>query len=359
MSEVKKTDLALTPSKLFSFLKTVAAFRPVFVWGPPGIGKSAIVEDVASHLGLPAVCLLGSQILPQDILGIPQMMDGSYRFAPPRILARHEPYCLFLDELNGASIDVQKVFHNIISEKRIGEYKMPTGSIIIAAGNRQEDYAQVLDLSSALVNRMIHIRLKPSTQDWLQWAKKTSLHPLVIQYLTNNPTHLCALPNNNQQPFSTPRTWNILSDAFSNFHFKDSLEAFKILCLGTLSQEHALNFIEFAQDRLEECSIQSLFEGKITWQDVEHKDTYLNFLTASLKSILKIYLPIKAEDLTEDQTQILTNVADALEKLADVRPDLAEKIIKGKNPQDMPQWFASHISRKIPLINKASPSSFL
>ncbi|ARN85291.1 AAA family ATPase [Candidatus Nucleicultrix amoebiphila] len=359
MTETQKIDLALTPSKLFNFLMTVAAFRPVFVWGPPGIGKSAIVEDVANHLGLPAVCLLGSQILPQDILGIPQMMDGTYRFAPPRMLARHEPYCLFLDEFNGSSIDVQKVFYNIISEKRIGEYKMPTGSIIIAAGNRLEDYAHVLDLSSALVNRMIHIRLAPNTQDWLNWAKNHSLHPLIIEYLTKNPTHLHSLPNNNQQPFSTPRTWNILSDAFSNFHFRGAFDDFRILCFGTLSPEHAITFIEFAKDRLEECSVQALFEERITWQEVEHKDMYLNFLIASIKNILKTYLPINAEDLTEDQTKILSNSADALEKLAEIRPDLAEKIIKGDYPQEMPAWFTSHLTKKIPSFKQKPPHSFL
>lgn len=86
---------------------------------------------------------------------------------------------------------------------------------------------------------------------------------------------------------------------------------------------------------------------------------YLNFLIASIKNILKTYLPINAEDLTEDQTKILSNSADALEKLAEIRPDLAEKIIKGDYPQEMPAWFTSHLTKKIPSFKQKPPHSFL
>src|SRR5918997_5352604 len=96
----------LKPSELSDFLLNVALVRPVFIWGPPGIGKSSLVQQFAVELGLPCVSLLGSQLAPEDIIGVPQILDGVSRFCPPASIARQEPYCLFLDELNACSHEV-------------------------------------------------------------------------------------------------------------------------------------------------------------------------------------------------------------------------------------------------------------
>lgn len=100
----------LKPLELREFLLDVTLTSPVFIWGPPGIGKSAIVESVAEDMGLECVSLLGSQLAPEDVMGIPQISDGRSQFCPPKIIARDNPYCLFLDEFNVCSPDVQKIF---------------------------------------------------------------------------------------------------------------------------------------------------------------------------------------------------------------------------------------------------------
>src|SRR5918911_910384 len=150
----------LTPKQLAEFLLGVAPARPVFIWGPPGIGKSALVQQFAASLGLPCVSLLGSQLAPEDLIGVPQIVGGVSRFCPPSSIARAEPYCLFLDELNACSHEVQKAFYSLIHERRIGEYHLPEGSIVIGAGNRSQDRAIVRPMSSALLNRMVHVHFK-------------------------------------------------------------------------------------------------------------------------------------------------------------------------------------------------------
>ncbi len=102
--------ISVNQSQLLDVLLNVAVVRPVFIWGAPGIGKSSIVENFAESLGLPCVSLLGSQLAPEDIIGVPQIIDGKSVFCPPRMIAREEPYCLFLDELNACSQEVQKAF---------------------------------------------------------------------------------------------------------------------------------------------------------------------------------------------------------------------------------------------------------
>ena len=95
-------DLAITVNQeeLLEILLNVAPIRPVFIWGAPGSGKSALVEQFADSVGLPCVSLLGSQLAPEDIIGIPQIRGNTSEFLPPKMIAREEPYVLFLDELN-------------------------------------------------------------------------------------------------------------------------------------------------------------------------------------------------------------------------------------------------------------------
>lgn len=82
----------VTSTELLDLLLNVAPTRPVFIWGAPGIGKSALVEEFASEVGLPCVPLLGSQLAPEDIIGIPQIRGETSEFLPPKMIARKEPY---------------------------------------------------------------------------------------------------------------------------------------------------------------------------------------------------------------------------------------------------------------------------
>src|SRR5437868_3941422 len=205
--------VTLTQSELPDFLVHVATVRPVFIWGQPAIGKSALVHQFADSVGLDCVSLLGSQLAPEDLIGVPQIFEGKSRFCPPSTIARDEVYCLFLDELNACSHEVQKAFYSLIHERRLGEYELPVGSVVIGAGNRAQDSAIVKLMSSALINRMVHVQLKASHRDWLAWAARVSIHPLVIEYIQTRSDHLWSQPSKTEEPFSTPRSWYILSDA--------------------------------------------------------------------------------------------------------------------------------------------------
>ncbi len=139
----------LSQSQLADFLLNMAMRRPVFIWGQPGIGKSSLVAQFSERLGLPCVSLLGSQLAPEDLIGVPKIEGGVSRFYPPATIARREPYCLFLDELNACSYEVQKAFYSLVHERRVGEYTLPQGSIVIGAGNRAQDSALVKPMPSA------------------------------------------------------------------------------------------------------------------------------------------------------------------------------------------------------------------
>ena len=101
--------VSLTQGQLPDFLLHVAPVRPVFVWGPPGIGKSALVQGFAADVGLDCVSLLGSQLAPEDLIGVPRIEGNRSVFCPPRLIARDEAYLLFVDELNACSFEIRPV----------------------------------------------------------------------------------------------------------------------------------------------------------------------------------------------------------------------------------------------------------
>src|SRR3954451_3543313 len=143
----------------------------------PGMGKSEMVYEAAREAGLPCRSLLGTQIAPEDISGVPRIVGERSVFCPPRILLpeQPEPFCLFLDELPACAPDVQKAFYSLLLERRLGEDRLPAGSWVVGAGNRVEDRALVRTISSDLINRVFILNVRVDTKEWLPWAKSAGV----------------------------------------------------------------------------------------------------------------------------------------------------------------------------------------
>jgi len=107
------------------------------------------------------------------VSGIPRIEGNRSVFCPPRILLpeKPEPFCLFLDELPATSPEVQKAFYSILLERRIGEFPLPRGTWVAAAGNRVEDQFLVRVMSAALINRVTILQVRADRKEWFQWAE--------------------------------------------------------------------------------------------------------------------------------------------------------------------------------------------
>src|SRR5579859_5245619 len=163
----------ITLSQAKALIKTMAHKQSLLLLSPPGVGKSDTVLQAATDAGLPCRSLLGTQIAPEDVSGIPRIIGERSVFCPPRVLLPEnpQPFCLFLDELPACTPDIQKAFYSLLLERRLGEHRLPPGTWVVAAGNRVEDRALVRALSSALVNRVIMLHVRVDLREWLIWAK--------------------------------------------------------------------------------------------------------------------------------------------------------------------------------------------
>lgn len=284
--------LSVTQEELSEVLLNVAPVRPVYIWGAPGIGKSALVEQFAENVGLPCVSLLGSQLAPEDIIGIPQVKGETSEFLPPKMIARKEPYVLFLDELNACSQEVQKAFYSLIYEKRVGEYHLPEGSIIIGAGNRMQDGAIVKTMSSALLNRMFHVQMKVDATQWLTWAYQNDIHSWVTDYITQRPDHLFSEPPKTEEPYSTPRSWHMLSDILKEYGAgKKKVEetVVRMLAYGCVSASHAGMFVAYTKQLGNKHLLNDIIKGIEKFPSKPQERDVLYFLAQSFRAKLILY----------------------------------------------------------------------
>jgi hypothetical protein len=220
----------------------------------PGIGKSEMVYQAAEEAGLPCRSLLGTQIAPEDVSGIPRIVGERSVFCPPRILLpeRPDPFCLFLDELPACAPDVQKAFYSLLLERRLGEHALPAGTWVVAAGNRVQDRALVRSLSSALINRVTILHLRVDHGEWLAWAARNSIRADVRSFISNMPDALMRPVPADPVPFSTPRAWALLSRALDMAAASGILtnETRRALAYGRLSAEDAVVFCALAEEAI-------------------------------------------------------------------------------------------------------------
>jgi hypothetical protein len=343
--------ISVTPRQLSELLLNVSPVRPVFIWGAPGIGKSSLVEKFAESVGLDCVSMLGSQLAPEDLIGVPQIVDGVSHFCPPGIIARREPYCLFLDELNACIHEVQKAFYSLINEKRVGEYKMPEGSIVIGAGNRSTDSAIVRTMSSALINRMLHIELRASHRDWLEWAGGNQIHPYILDYIKMRPDHLFTPPPKTEEPFSTPRSWHILSDALGEYGDLPDIETIGLLAQGCLSPHHATQFKAFIKQIRNRYKLASIIGGDAGWPDKPEDRDVLYFLAQSFRSQLAKELPRVRENVRPENKELAHRAKALIKDLAQISLEIAQMTVStADGGEDLPDWFVVEIVRDLPRL---------
>ena len=347
---------SVTQKELFEILLHIAPSRPVFIWGAPGIGKSALVEKFAEEVGLPCVSLLGSQLAPEDIIGIPQIKGDTSEFLPPKMIARKEPYVLFLDELNACSQEVQKAFYSLIHERRIGEYHLPKGSIVIGAGNRTQDGAIVKTMSSALINRMFHVQMRADHRQWLDWAYENNLHPWVIDYITQRPDHLFKEPPKTEEPYSTPRSWHCLSDALKEYGAGEkelSDEMLRVLTYGCISANHAGMFIAFTKQIGKRNLLSDIFKKEAKFPSKPEERDILYFVALSFRAQLLNELPQKKDKMNSRSSYFVHRSKEMMQELSRINFEIAQMVIANDDGKKLPDWFMVEIVKDLPRLAMA------
>ena len=248
------------------FLSTESGHpTPVMVWGPPGVGKSQIVAQVARAHSVPVIDVRLSQMEPTDLRGIPFREGDSVVWSVPAMLpnaTRHgERGILFLDEITSAPPTVTAAAYQLILDRRLGEYSVPDGWAIFAAGNRHGDRGVTYAMPAPLANRFAHYELEPFVDDWIAWAYQNDIDERVIAFLHFRPELLFEMKSAaTLAAFPSPRTWQYADRALKKFGdapdlLLDSLQA----CVGAAA---GIEFKAFMDHIRELPDIEAIAQGQ-------------------------------------------------------------------------------------------------
>ena len=201
---------------------------PVMLWGPPGVGKSQMIAQVATRHDVAVIDIRLSQMEPSDLRGIPFRHGELVEWAIPALLpdaVRHgDAGILFLDEITSAAPTVSAAAYQLILDRRLGEYRVPDGWAIFAAGNRQGDRGVTYSMPAPLANRFSHFSVDVHLDDWVAWAYAHDIDERVIAFLRFRPELLFNFdPAHNPAAFPSPRSWEFAHRALKKFGDAPSL----------------------------------------------------------------------------------------------------------------------------------------
>ena len=307
-TEIKETMLKLIESKI-----------PVFIWGAPGIGKSSIVKQVAKDRGLEFTDLRLSLMDPTDLKGIPFFDKDNHEavWAKPNFLPKDPDSqgILFLDEINTAPPSVQASAYQLVLDRKVGDYELPSGWSIVAAGNNESDRGVVYRMPPPLANRFVHLDMEVDFEDWKTWAYQNSIDSAVIGFLNFDKEKIFLFdPAKNEKSFPTPRSWEyvdkVLKTGLSSALLHETIS-------GAVGKECATAFLSFraVMDKLPD--IEKVVAGEVEEFSTDNQvlfalitgivsNIYHDKSQAKIDNVLKLSLVLPPEFavmLVEDMQQ--------------------------------------------------------
>jgi SpoVK/Ycf46/Vps4 family AAA+-type ATPase len=326
--------------------------KPVFLWGPFGVGKSSIVRDVANAMGIGFIDARLSQLSSVDLRGLPAV-DGEFAtFKLPDWLPRTERDgdrgVLFLDELTLAAPSVQGAAYQLLQERELGDYKLPHGWVVLAAGNRPEDNAGVSGRQDAAVmNRFAtHLNVLPDVDGWVDWAGKQSLMPELIAFIAHRGRAVTRGDGTVEQAgllheypdggcpkghiaVATPRSWEAASNILSLGLDADLEQAAMQGCVGEGASAELAGFLRICRTLPDvgqvlsdpysaptptelptQYAMATILAQRCTRDTIDNAVTYANRMNGELAALLITIATNRDESLKSTQAYVNYKVAN-------------------------------------------------
>ena len=273
MSEKLSANRTVSPNEAKAAIrKCLKKQRPVFMWGPPGIGKSDIVKQIGTEQNRNVIDVRLSLWEPTDIKGIPfyNSQLGTMSWAPPLEFPSdpEDTSILFLDELNSAAPATQAAAYQLILNRRVGTYQLPKGVSIVAAGNREGDKGVTYRMPAPLANRFLHLELRCDFDDFHSWAVQNRIHEQVLGYVGFAKQDLYDFdPKSSSKAFATPRSWVFVSELLEEDDVPDN--TLTDLISGAIGEGLAIKFMAHRKVAKQMPNPTDVLMGKITKSEIK------------------------------------------------------------------------------------------
>ena len=271
-------------------VKTVPS---VMLWGPPGVGKSQAVRQIAKEIESntgKTVSVTDVRLLlfnPINLRGIPTSnADKTLAIWLKPQIFQMDPSSdviniLFLDEISAAPQSVQAAAYQITLDRTVGEHWLPDNCIVIAAGDRTTDKSVAFKMPKALANRLMHIEVEESFHSWRQWAILSGVNEKVVGFLSFRQNYLMGFDSaSDDLAFPTPRAWEMVSNLLNGI--EDDIDKMYPLIAGIVGTGVAVEFRTWSQVYRELPVMEDIFDGKMP--SVPQNTDAMYALTASMTS---------------------------------------------------------------------------
>lgn len=275
--------------------------RPIFGLGKGGIGKTESIEDLAKKelkIGYVDVrLLLFSEV---DLKGIPYPDEDKVHTVwlqnkiLPMVERDGERGILVFDEITSAARSVRTAVYQLLNERRLGEYKLPEGWLVVCLGNGEEDGGDYNGMEGNFINRCSVFRVEPDFDAWREWAINASVHPLVIAYLVFAKHHLHTFVSDDTEGsmlFASPRSWKATSDILGKkeYNYRDHITNLRIN--SNIGSEVGMQFTSFCKYQDSMVDPEKILSG----EKVSHP-TDVEAILISIQSVVKSMIELVKSD---------------------------------------------------------------
>lgn len=243
-----------------------AAKLPVLLRGRHGVGKSQVVYQLAANAGLPVVERRASQMTEGDLVGLPSIDGNRTSFNPPDWFkeACEEPVCLFLDEVDRATLEVRQGIFELTDSRKLNGHHLHPDTIVFAAingGEHGEQY-QVNEMDPAELDRWSVWDIEPTVEDWLAWGKE-NVDSLIWDFINQNRGHLehtADIEPNKRYP--SRRSWKRLNDVLVQAEQLEAGPAMFNLAQSFVGFEAAVALNDYAKNYERVVTVEQLLNGE-------------------------------------------------------------------------------------------------
>jgi hypothetical protein len=200
----------VTIDRVGAFLDAMPVEQSIMIWGPAGVGKSAVVQQFAGDRNKKIFDVRLSMIDPTELkgIGVPDLENNKCRWLPAEFIPTEPNSILFLDEITTAPQMIQALAYQITLDRAVGSQPLPEDCLVICAGNRTTDRGVAYTMPSPLANRLFHLTVKAEIGSWRKWALASGIDARLVSFLTVKPDMLHAMTaNNSGGAWPSPRSW--------------------------------------------------------------------------------------------------------------------------------------------------------